>query len=52
MPIFGETESITSPIDYRATYVYRIGNGHSPLIVLHWAALIPSSEYIALVKIS
>ena len=26
-------------IDYRATYVYGIGNEHVPLIVLHWAAL-------------
>ena len=39
-------------IDYRATYVYGIGNGRALLIVLHWAALIPSSEYIALTKIN
>ena len=39
-----------STIDYRATYVYGIENGHVLLIVLHWAALIPSSEYIALAK--
>ena len=36
----------TMTIDYRATYAYGIGNGCVPLIVLHWAALIPSSEYI------
>ena len=28
-----------SGIDYRATYVYGIGTGHAPLIVLHWAVL-------------
>ena len=39
-------------IDYRATYVYGIGNERSPLIVLHWAALKLSSEYIALTKIN
>ena len=39
-------------IDYRATYVYGIGNGRAPLIVLHWAALKRSSEYIALAKIN
>ena len=37
-------------IDYRATYVHGIGNGCAPLIVLHWAALIPSSKYIAFTK--
>ena len=42
----------SSAIDYRATYVYRIGNGHMPLIVLYWAALKRSSEYIALAKIN
>ena len=39
-------------IDYRTTYVYGIGNEHTPLIVLHWAALKQSSEYIALAKIN
>ena len=38
-------------VDYRATYINRIGNGRVPLIVLHWAALIPSFEYMALAKI-
>ena len=28
-----------SGIDNRATYVYGIGTGHAPLIVLHWAVL-------------
>ena len=36
----------TMTIDYRATYVYGIGNGRAPLIVLLWATLIPSSEYV------
>ena len=39
-------------IDYRATYVYRIGNGRAPPIVLHWAALKHSPEYLALAKIN
>ena len=34
------------------TYVYGIGNGRAPLIVLHWAALKRSSEYIALANIN
>ena len=39
-------------IDYRATYVYGIGNECVPLIVLHWAALKRSSKYIVLAKIN
>ena len=39
-------------IDYRATYVYGIGNGRAPPIVLHWAALKHSPEYLALAKIN
>ena len=39
-------------IDYRATYIYGIGNGNTPLIALHWAALILSSKYKALAKIN
>ena len=39
-------------IDYRATYVYGIGSGCVLHIVLHWTALIPSSEYIVLAKIN
>ena len=46
------TVSILRIIDYRATYVYGIGNGCTPLIVLHWAALKRSSKYIALAKIN
>ena len=42
----------TLAIDYRATNIYGIGKGHAPLIVLHWAALKRSSEYIKLAKIN
>ena len=51
---YGSTNCIgvCSTIDYRATYVYGIGNKHALLIVLHWAALKRSSEYIALAKIN
>ena len=43
---------IASSIDYRATYVNGIGNGCAPPIVLHWAALKYSPEYLALTKIN
>ena len=39
-------------IDYRTTYVYVIGNGHAPPIVLHWAALKHSPVYLVLTKIN
>ena len=39
-------------IDHRATYAYRIGNGHTPPILLHWATLKHSPEYLALAKIN
>ena len=39
-------------IDYRATYVYGIGNGRALPIVLHWAALKHSPEYLAFAKIN
>ena len=42
----------TCGINYRATYIYGIGNGHALPIVLHWAALKHSPEYIALAKIN
>ena len=44
--------AIPFTIDYRVTYIYGIRNGCVPLIVLHWAGLIPSPEYIAFTKIS
>ena len=39
-------------IDYRATYIYGIGNGRVPPIVLYWAALKHSPEYLVLAKIN
>ena len=39
-------------IDYKATYIYGIGNGRALPIVLHWAALKHSPEYLALAKIN
>ena len=43
---------VHTTIDYRATYVYGIGNGHALPIVLHWAALKHSPKYLALTKIN
>ena len=39
-------------IDYRGTCVYGIRNRHTPPIVLHWAALKHSPEYLALASIN
>ena len=39
-------------IDYRATDAYGIGNGRALPIVLHWAALKHSPEYLALANIN
>ena len=41
-----------TPIDYKATYIYRIGNGRALPTVLHWATLKHSPEYLALTKIN
>ena len=43
---------VSSTIDYRATYVYGTGNGRAPPIVLHWATLKHSPEYLVLAKIN